>query len=69
MVGNVFERGKSWHGENLLFANQADRLFARLVGMINGDSAGLGKRGNGTEERSHTKESSLVIEATAHQDE
>jgi hypothetical protein len=43
--------------------------LARWVGMINGDIPGLGKRGKRTEERSQTKESSLVIEATAHQDE
>src|SRR5260370_4241620 len=55
MVGKVFERGESWPAENLLFANQAARLFARLVGMINGDSAGLGKRGKGTEKRSQAK--------------
>src|SRR5260370_32768072 len=55
MVGKVFERGESWPAENLLFANQTARLFARLVGMINGDSAGLGKRGKGTDKRSQAK--------------
>jgi hypothetical protein len=36
-------------GENLLFAKQAKRLFARLLGMIHVDMARLGKRAKAIE--------------------
>ena len=55
MVGKEFEIAKSWRCETLLVTNQTDPIFALSVGIINGESTGLGKRRKRTKKRSQAK--------------